>query len=777
MYYSNIPIEKYQFTIKYILNNSDITTLYNLIVLPELSYDINSLTLFYSRTGYSIIPYVSFLGGLFGFSDITSLDFLYTKVFIDASNGQLYFAKYINTGTYNLKIFYLYNNIYNYFDYKLIILPLIEYTISGVALDYNHLIYNTIEPIINPTKGEFFFADFSNNYPIEGLSINKKTGSIIINKINVGNYFIGIKYYLKDFCSSNRFIISILPSFRYSTICYIDYNINGFTYSDYPYVDPSGGIFNFVYPLNTNLLNKMNINNNGQITFYNSIDISTYFFNISYNYNNIISFATFNLIVKPLFIYNESELVILNKNNGMSSLPIIYPYGGTFNINSISINSLNSISGIINMNSNNGIFINSISGIFINSISGIFINSISGIFINSNNGIFINSNNGIIYINNNLPIGDYILTVSYEYKLIYSYFIYTIKILPNLSYPISNKNISYGYLDFSEKPTIDIENGFYFINPIYNDNGIFIDQSSGILQFNPTTYVNFYPITVYYSLLKIQGDFIIQKSKAIDETIYNLTVVPDLYYDTSNLIINYNEIFYTTKPYVNPINGIFSTNYGIIDIFGIINLSNLSVSSYIINTTYLYNNIINTYKINLIVKPYLIYQNIFEYIIYGLQKYSNNPIYSPNNGFFYTDSSNINIDSNGIIIFNPFQNIGKYNINIYYSVNNISNKINYQYYIIPYINYIESEYQIRGGINGQSNIPIINPLYGNFYIDNNIFNIDNSGSIIIKSNIPIGIYNINVNYTSEKKLASLKVGFYYLMEFSYTFVKLSKNVA
>jgi len=691
MYYTNVAIGTYNFIIKYTLNNSSITTTYELIVLPAFSYDINYTILFYSKIGYSSIPTVPMPGGLFRLNDITSLDFLFRKVFIDPSNGQMFFAKFINTGTYNIKISYLYNNIYNYYDYQLMIIPLIEYTISGIALDYNHPRYSTIQPIVNPTKGLFFFADFSNNYPIKELTMNKNTGRITVGKVNVGNYFIGIKYYLKEFCSAEKFILTILPSFYYSSSLSFTYSIINFTYSVIPYVDPSGGFFNFVYPIHNNLMNKININNNtGQLLFYNSIDVSSYSFNVLYNYNNNTSFTRFNLVVKPLFTYNESTLAILNTNGGTSSTPITYPNNGTFKINNMTIS-----------------------------------------------GITINHSTGIITVENYVSIGQYILNISYEYTLIYSYFVYTIQILPNLSYPISNKTITYGSLQFSERPSIDVVNGYYLIDSVYNNNGIYIDQSSGILRFTPNTFVNYYTITVYYSLYAVQ-----------QQTIYNLLVIPNFYYDTSNIIINYSQTYYTKKPFINPINGIFTTNYGIIDASGTINFNNLSVSSYIVNVNYLYNNISNIYNINLLIKPNISYLNTFQYIIYGIQSYSDVPNISPNFGLFYSDSSNINIDSNGIISFNPLQNIGKYNITIYYNVNDIINNIYYTYYIIPFINYTDSGYQIRGGLNGNTLAPNINPLYGTFYINNiNGISIDNSGSIIINSNTQIGLYNINVNYS------------------------------
>jgi hypothetical protein len=146
--------------------------------------------------------------------------------------------------------------------------------------------------------------------------------------------------------------------------------------------------------------------------------------------------------------------------------------------------------------------------------------------------------------------------------------------------------------------------------------------------------------------------------------------------------------------------------------------------------------------------PYLLYPNNFQYVIYGLEKYSNYPIVSPPNGIFSIDSSNIGIDLNGVIIFNPLQNIGKYSVNISYMVNNISNNTNYQYYIIPFINYLDSGYQIRGGLSAITSKPIVNPINGKFniiYYDG--ITIDNSGSLIINSNANIGLYNINVNYS------------------------------
>ena len=127
---------------------------------------------------------------------------------------------------------------------------------------------------------------------------------------------------MKEFCSAEKFILSILASFYYNNYFSLTYSTTDFTYSDIPFVDPSGVNFDFLYPIHNNLINKVNINNKtGQLLFYNYIDISQYSLNILYNYNKNTTITKFNLIVKPLFTYNESVEIsyLFSANNNANS--------------------------------------------------------------------------------------------------------------------------------------------------------------------------------------------------------------------------------------------------------------------------------------------------------------------------------------------------------------------------------------------------------------------------------------------------------------------------
>ena len=684
IHFYNIFIGIYNFTIQYTLNKSSITTIYNLIVKPTFFYDTSNTILIYSKDGYSSrpeLPDYSY-GGIFGFNNI--FPNILSQINIDISNGILYFSKYINVGKYNLNIYYNYNNIFNYFNYSLLVLPLIKYSISYLLLDYNHDVYYSTQPNVNPTKG-LFYLSLLNITLLNKILIDQNTGIINIKKIPVDNYNININYYLKNFYSTTNFSISIYPTFYYLDNPKIIFYSNNYTYSLLPFIDPSGGIFELLN-LPNKLLNRININNkNGIIIFNNIIDISQYSFNISYTFNNIVNLISYNLIVKPYFNYRNLILNILNNTTRSSDYPSVNPENGIFYIDNII------------------------------------------------NGITINSANGLITIYNYIPIGIYNLNISYQYNNISTYLNYTVRVLPTLFY--ENNSIIYGYKNYSIAPSIKqlISGGIFSINP--NNNKIFIDAISGILTFNSNMNVNNYSVVINYTLFNI-----------LQQITYNLMIIPDFYYDISNIIIIYGQDYLTNKPFINPKGGIFETNIGNINLSGIIKFSNLSISSYINTTRYTFNNIINIYSFNILVKPYIKYLNNFKFNIYSLQNNSEEPIVYPNNGYFYLDTSYNSIDQKGKINFNFNQNIGKYFLNIYYQVNNQINYTNYYYYILPYINYLESPFSLRKGIVGTSKIPIVNPVGGRFYINNKNIRIDNSGILIFNSNLEIGIYNINIFY-------------------------------
>jgi len=694
----DILIGRYDFVFNYTLNGSSISTNYQLIVAPYLSYDINRLNLFYTREGYSQIPYVPFPGGSFGLEDITELTIMKSKISIDISNGQLYFAKYINTGFYNIMTNYIYNGIKTIYPYNLNVTPLFEYTISGVVLDYNHKPYKSNIPNVNPTKGLYFFSDNSNNYPIKEIILNKNTGIITINKLMVGSYNLGIKYYLKQYVSPNRYIVTILPTFYYSISHTTFSYTNGYEYSVVPTSDPSGGIFKIIYPVDQNLVYNISIDSKtGLIRFNKLIEINNYSFLLSYTYNNINTFFTYKLLVQSLFNYNEQTLRLLNENSGNSSIPNVYPYNGIFTINYINITNQNYKATV-------------------SSLSGIIIDPYVGQIIFSN------------YLN----IGSYLINLSYTYLDIPTQFNYLLQVLSNLSYDVSGETIIYGMNNnYSYRPSSDIQFGLYEIDRLYNNYGIFIDQSSGILNFSSIISVNYYPINISYTILDIKENFI-----------YNLLVVPNIYYDISYININYNEIFKTNKPFINPIGGSFITNYGIIDSSGILIINNLDVSNYIINIKYKVNNIFNNYLLMLKIYPIFYYSNISVNIA-SKNNRSYPPFFSPNNGKFYLDISNISIQNNGVIQFDPNEPIGKYLLPVHYIINNIIKSTTYTYIVIPYINYSIPNISVVRGITSNSCTPLVKPLNGKFICT---FPIDSSGIIYFNSNLKVGLYNINVNY-------------------------------
>jgi photosystem II stability/assembly factor-like uncharacterized protein/uncharacterized protein YjbI with pentapeptide repeats len=702
--FNNILIGIYNFILNYSLNNATITTTYQLIITPYFSYDINNLNIPYTFTGYSTYPSTPYLGGMFGFEDITSLRESANKIRIDISFGQIYFNNLINSGNYPLVINYIYNGIKFTNNYILNVLPLFNYTISGISLDYNHTKFNSSLPVSNPIAGIYYFNDNSNNFPINEILLDKNTGCITITKLMVGNYNIGISYYLKQFKISNKYIITILPTFYYSSTYTTLMYSNSNTYSTIPTVDPMGGIFNIIYPINNNLLYKININNNGQLIFSNLIEINTYNFNISYTYNNNTTFIQYNLLVKPLFYYLETIKKIFYGTDTTSSTPIIYPKLGKFSISNINIDNING-----NLN------------------------------INSINEIYIDPNIGIIYINNLLSVGNYYLTITYNNIDIITSFNYLIQIMSKISYDVSNQTIIYGNIFYASNSNL-YKNSFYQIDSIYNNIGIFIDQSSGILTFNSNVNVNYYPINILYNILNINGF-----------TTFNLLVIPYISYDISNIILTLNDSLKNTVR-VNPYGGIFTTNYGSIDLSGTLKINNLTVNKYKINIQYIVNKIANSYNINLSILPIIYYQNIITLNTYKINNYSSIPFTNPNRGLFYLDVSNITINSNGIINFDPNQNIGKFNIKINYNVNNQIQYTYYNYYVIPFINYQQSFINIIGGKIGTSQQPIVYPFGGNFiisYYNGLNINIDNSGIIFFNNNIPIGIYNLIVNYSFD----------------------------
>ena len=168
--------------------------------------------------------------------------------------------------------------------------------------------------------------------------------------------------------------------------------------------------------------------------------------------------------------------------------------------------------------------------------------------------------------------------------------------------------------------------------------------------------------------------------------------------------------------------------------------------------------------------PNLNYSINTKLLLYDTSGFSVNPTYSPNGGIFslsglvtnlinpVTNLININ-SNNGLIFFNRLINVGTYNFNIIYFINNVFTLNPYQLTILPVINYqINSQTLQYERLNENYSVkPFVNQPNGQFIIYDfsnnepnlvpNFVSIDISGIIIFSNKINVGIYNFVINYT------------------------------
>jgi hypothetical protein len=719
--FGQIYVGNYILTLRYIYNSSFSQTNYNITIIPNLIYPIGYLNISYGSKGISEFPYTSVPGGIYNLYNLDDYGNQNTKLTIDSLSGIIYFNNYINSGIYNTIISYTLNGLTNYFNYILYIDPYLDYDISGpINLYYNNsiidlsnnTIYKTNIPFYSPIGGVFYFKDNSSNLLQNNIELNKLTGQInIYNKPPVNFFYLNVQYFIK-----NLKIIYPLSVNIYPNLIYKDYNIiinyntnNTIIYSDKPYYDPSGGIFKFVTPLNINLFNKIFINNYGQITFNTNISVGNYSMSVNYiiTNTNILTNVKFNILVLSTVIYKETTLNLLFNTIGYSSIPKVLPYGGVFDIsNNIYNQSINSFTGQLKFE--------------------------------------------------NLNVGSYLFYINYLFNNIKTQIQYNINIISLINYNPSQKIEYYSIGGQTNSPNVDLVSGFFSIPYNFSLNNIFIDSSNGFIIFTNETPVGDYLIPVSYTIFNL--------SKTIN---YNLIIKPYIYYDISSFSINYNDIYKINNLFVNPKGGIFSLD--LYDLFnnlvlntititnsGFITIKNVDISSYTINVNYNYKNIISQYLIKFTVFPILYYINIFD-IIYLQNSSSNNPIYEPLNGTFTILNLNIGfINDNGIIYFNSNLDISNYSIQIQYTKNFISTIFNYNFNVIPYINYNINNTTSIGGFLFNTISAFVLPSNGTFNLINNenLINIDNNGIIYFDASLNVNIYNIVINYSFNNLINS-----------------------
>ena len=721
------PCDK-KFIIFYELNSVTNKQKIKIKCYPKISYIISKTIIEYLKKSYSVIPNCD--PPLYS-NNIKNGNIICNNLIdgIEIKNNGI--IKFINPniGNYNLEIIYIYNSISTKINYKLFVEPVFYYnkfeTINS-NIFYFGFNNKSNKPIINPIGGTFFSKYKLNN-----------NGEIILNsKFEVGTYSIKVYYKIikdnKEIIAETNYNFTIIPFIYYKNIT-LFFNSNE---KIIPYINPLGGVFSSD--------NNIYIDDDGSFNIYN-LEPNKYKINIIYEYKNIKYQANCNLLIKPEIKLNNYNLVlipdiinpelfydsnIININNniitfnkllklGKYKTSIIYKYN---NISSKLI-----LTFIINYNKlYENIFIDLLS-----TDSKIIYPLINyGIFkSNKFKYIYIDSS-GIIFINN-ADVGIYILNINYKYLN----FVTSEKIQINIKPKIlqNNYDITYGNNNILLKGIP--ENGIFNFSNLpqnikCNNNGLI--KISKII---PNKYIIDYKYTF---------------NNSIDNGFIYLNIIPNIIFDSDKIICKYNDGYINNSLNAFPDGGNFycCTPNIILNFYNFEINKNISVGKYDINIIYTINNQSNNKNIKLVIEPKFYYP-INEIKINYFDSFNYIPFINPINGTF---SKNININGlflnhdTGIISGNNID-IGKYNLIINYTFNNIISNFYFTiisepiFYYDKFININYSEnYTIK------SDKPKYYPLNGKFKTDNPSISIDENTGIITFSNLEINNYSFNIYY-------------------------------
>ena len=690
IYYFSIKYTIKKEEILYLTDNSEIIKKFNIKVLHDFYYENNKITKIYGTDYESDLPIISHNDGIF------SLMVEYNNIKINNKNGKITFLSRLDVDNYNLIILYNLNNITisSYYYYTLI--PKIYNQYSSY---FNYLsIINIKAPLVKPENGNFLCDQYN---------INKQTGELILNNLDIGNYNIKILYEYNNQINSIDYNFNVIPIIEYidlSNIIIYKSNI----LSVIPNVKPENGIF----------IGK-NINKNGQIIFDN-FDIGNHDLNIKYQVNNQISEITVNFEIIPYLFYDITEYEINFGDNCYSNKPIVKPDNfDNFGIIDFSNKSV----GIHNIKVNYGKsyqeLILKVKPVFYYEEKNIIISYkkiIYPIIVTPGgrfwcNEIIIDENNGIINLDyDNINLKDTEIIIYYELNGVINSENIKINYQPIFNYTIKKIILNYGSVDQSVIPEIKPYGNTIKCNNLLD--GIKIDNN-GIIYFNNLN-IGYYKLNLEYMSIKVD---------------YEIIVNPIFYYEKEEKFY-YGFDNYSSMPIIksNNISKKFKINNNnfIINSLGIIIIkANTSIGIYELIISY--ETVSTTYKFEIL--PFIFYEN--KKIIYG-SLYSIKPeINIQEGGIFHIEHNNLVIDNLGEITNINLLEPNKYNILIYYNYNNITYNTYLKLIIKPYINYI--------------NELILLPEKGNLNYNDNIINIDEFNNINLRSN-SIGKYNLDIEY-------------------------------
>lgn len=304
---------------------------------------------------------------------------------------------------------------------------------------------------------------------------------------------------------------------------------------------------------------------------------------------------------------------------------------------------------------------------------------------------------------------------------------------------MENIKINYGSSYVSNQLNGSLFNIDFLSNEL-SDYHVSLNANDGTIEIKNNLNVGIYNIKINY----INDGILIDK-------IYNITILPNFFYDLSNL--NNNSII---EPILQPNNiiGLFSFDYNNDDIVidptsGILKLNNIDIGNYLFIVNWIVNEVEVSHLISFTIKPNFYYNDNNKIIYYGNDECSNKPVIDPIISD-YTITSAYKINNDGVLDLS-FYDVGEYKIKVFLKTKDIIVDTQYNLYVKPSINYLNTEYICDALINYTINNPMVSQLGGVYSLfDNNnyYFTInENNGEISI--NAPSGMYELTIKYTKN----------------------------
>jgi hypothetical protein len=770
--FDKLIVNNYIVIVNYILNDIVSTTIINVIITPQLEYNINNIELNYASNFYSDIPYIKPLNGTF---TIKSND--NEQITID-NNGIIFISKYLFIDDYILNVIYSVNSIEINYQITVKIKPNIKYN-DSYKVEYG--INKTIYPLILEPPNYIVKSDV---LP-KDILLNQNNGEInILEDCKSDIYNIKVYYNINNIETIALITIIVDPFIENSIMIKTNHGQNEI-------INLHNTLDNILFNINNCDYydkNKIFIKKNKLIL--NNLEVDSYKFKINYKINKLESELFYTINVLPEIKYTDNLIFIYNENISISPI-LCTPINGQFKLQTNNNNSIinkndnfiinNNDNFIINKNGQINNKINNIPNIgnYEFNIDYIFNKFKTNYNINfkvipflsysqtlyegyHNKTLIIDSpeylpknlnfsitpfgeinNNGKIKINIT-DIGKYKLTISYDTANI----ILNILIKPVFFYQENDIIINYGENKILI-PTISQNNGKFYIFDNYN--GIYIDENNGIIKLDEII-PNIYNLTIHYSYNNINVS-----------TNIKILVNPTIKYNINNLLLKYKSEITTLNPIFSPNGGKFSTDSKILsnniyldETTGQLIIDDTNIGNYDIIIKYIYNNQISTTNIVFSVIPVVLYDNTNLIFYHGIENKIDKPFINPSSGKFSIVCNNnilkyINLNTNGSIIINDSIDVGSYDIFIIYEYNKIQFSSKLTININPYIYYENIIIDYNTIFICEPYFTIKNHGINNFSLLDEKLIIDSLGNITNFNNLDIGIHKIYVNYMYQNK--------------------------